>query len=124
MAEKKAAQVRLQLFLFLSSDRDSQVFRTQQHPSASTSAGTCSTTFSPLYDPLSVEEEAQALAQVTALRELSTLLDRELPTVCVKEASQSKAIVQLGSPIDSPFSRRRAKMRLSERSAGLRIINQ
>ena len=115
MAEKKAAKVRLQLFYFLSTDKGSQIFEKKLHPSASTSVDTCSTTFSHLYLPLTVEEEAQALAQVVQLRQVSDLLDQELSTVNVKEASQSKVIVQLKSPIDSPIQRRRTEMRLSDR---------
>jgi len=124
MAENKATEVRLHLRLFLSTEKDSHAFQKQHDPSTCTSVCTSSTTFSPLYNPLTVEEEAKAIAQVKALRKLSDLLDEELTTVSVKEASQSKATVQLKSPIDSPFLKLRAKMRLSERSLEFRALNQ
>ena len=108
MAETKASKPNSKLFLFISTDKDSSV---------SASADTCSTVLSSWFDSLSVEEEAHALAQVTALRELSLLLDQELAPVSVREESQVKTAVQLKSPLESPFLKRRSKMGFSEMAA-------
>lgn len=117
MAEKTVSNPNSKLFLFLSTDKDSPISNKYQSPSGTTSTDTCSTVRSLWFNSLSVEEEAHAIAQVCALRELSHLLDQELTPVSVREESQIKTLVQLKSPFDSPFLKRRNKMGFSEIAA-------
>jgi hypothetical protein len=117
MAETKASKPKSKLFFFFSTDKGSPILNKYQSPSAATSTDTCSAILSPLYNLLTVEEETCALAQVAALRELSNLLDQELAPVSVREENQIKAVVQLKSPFNSPFLRRRNKMGFSEMAA-------
>lgn len=105
------------LFLFTSTDKDSPSSNNYQIPSATTSTDTCFTVQFSLYNSLSAEEKAHALAQVTALRELSNLLDQELAPVSVREESRIKAVVQLKSPFDSPFLKKRSKMGFTDLAA-------
>ena len=117
MAETRAAKPKSAPFFFFSTDQDSPISSKYQNPSAATSANTYSSILSPLYDSLTVEDEVRALAQVAALRELNNLLDQELTPVSVREESQVKVVVQLKSPLDSPFLKRRGKMGFSELAA-------